>query len=150
MDYHHHARLTVHGRELLCRAVMEDRLRLSEAAVTHSLSRQSAAKWVRRYREQGVDGIMDRNSRPRRLRQPLSPERVALVETLRRERWTGAPLALREWAYAQAFQNSEQREQHLAPWIYQYNWHRPHASPRLSPPISRSARCTARASTPLN
>ena len=46
--------------------------------------------------------------------------------------------ALREWAYAQTFQNSEEREQQLAPWIHQYNFHRPHSSLARSPPISRS------------
>ena len=34
MDYHHHARLTVHGRETLCRSVMEGRLSLCEAAAS--------------------------------------------------------------------------------------------------------------------
>ncbi len=62
MDYHHHARLTVHGREVLCISVVEGRLGLCEAAAEHRLSRQSAAKWVRRYREQGLDGLKDRRS----------------------------------------------------------------------------------------
>ena len=304
MDYHHHARLTVHGRELLARSVVEGGLRLCEAAAEHRLSRQSAAKWVRRYREQGVAGLRDRSSRPRLMRQPTSPELVVQVEVLRRERWTGARIAqqtglsratvsrilrrlklsrirdlepqspvqryehaypgdllhldikrlvriarpshrvtgdrrdtvkgigaeyvhvaiddhsriafsaiypdetrtsvldflhkalayyarlgihckailtdngtayrsyafadackqlglthrrtrpytprtngkaerfiqtaLREWAYARTFQNSAEREKHLEPWIHQYNWHRPHASLGLSPPIRRS------------
>ena len=46
--------------------------------------------------------------------------------------------ALREWAYAKTYQNSAEREQHLAPWIHEYNWHRPHASLGLSPPIKRA------------
>jgi transposase InsO family protein len=46
--------------------------------------------------------------------------------------------ALNEWAYARTYQNSAEREQHLAPWIHQYNWHRPHASLGLQPPISRT------------
>lgn len=304
MDYHHHARLTVHGREFLCRAVVESRLGLCEAAAEHRISRQTAAKWVRRYREQGMGGLQDRSSRPQRLRQPASPESVARVEALRRERWTGHRIAqqtglsratvsrilrrlklsrmrdldpkppvqryehatagdllhldikklgrivrpshrvtgdrrdsvdgagweyvhvaiddhsriafsaiypdesqasvlaslhaalayyarlrvrfkavltdngpayrsramaeacralglkhrftrpytprtngkaerfiqtaLREWAYARTYQNSQQRSQELRPWLHQYNWHRPHASLGLSPPISRS------------
>jgi transposase InsO family protein len=304
MDYHHHARLTVHGRELLCRSVVEGRLSLCEAAAEHKISRQTAAKWVLRYRERGVAGLYDRSSRPQRLRQATTPERVARVEALRRERWTGfrialatglsratvsrilgrlklnrirdleprpvfqryehaAPgdllhldikrlvriarpshrvtgdrrdtvkgigceyvhvaiddhsriafsaiypdetrasvlafldaalayyarlgihfkavltdngtsyrsyafadrckqlglkhrrtrpytprtngkaerfiqTALREWAYARTYQTSQERENNLQPWIHQYNWHRPHASLGLSPPISRS------------
>lgn len=46
--------------------------------------------------------------------------------------------ALREWAYARSYKDSEQRAQHLMPWLHQYNWHRPHASLDYLPPISRS------------
>jgi len=46
--------------------------------------------------------------------------------------------ALREWAYARTYQNLAERGQHLAPWIHEYNWHRPHASLGLSPPICRA------------
>ena len=304
MDYHHHARLTVHGRELLARSVVEGRLSLCSAAAEHGLSRQSAGKWVRRFREHGSEGLRDRSSRPQRLRKPTLPEQIAQVEALRRERWTGLRIgqqtglsratvsrilrrlklsrirdletkppvqryehprpgdllhldikrlvriarpshrvtadrrdtvkgigceyvhvaiddhsriafsaiypdetrasvlhfldkalayyarlgihfkalltdngtsyrsyafadrcrelglkhrrtrpytprtngkaerfiqtALREWAYARTYQNSDDRENNLEPWIHQYNWHRPHASLGLSPPISRS------------
>jgi transposase InsO family protein len=93
MDYHHHARLTVHGREVLARSVVEGRLSLCEAAAEHRLSRQSAGKWVRRYREGGTEALKDRSSRPARLRQPTSAEQVVRVEALRRERWTGVRIA---------------------------------------------------------
>ncbi len=46
--------------------------------------------------------------------------------------------ALRELAEARTCQNSAEREQHLVPWIHEYNWHRPHASLDLSLPISRA------------
>jgi transposase InsO family protein len=45
--------------------------------------------------------------------------------------------ALREWAYACAYDSSCQRSQHLTPWLHRYNWHRPHASLQTKPPISR-------------
>jgi len=45
--------------------------------------------------------------------------------------------ALREWAYATAFENSDQRRSELPKWIHRYNWHRPHASLAKSTPISR-------------
>jgi transposase InsO family protein len=93
MDYHHHARLTVHGREVLASSVVEGRLSLCAAAAEHGLSRQSAAKWVRRYREGGVEALRDRSSRPQQLRTPTSLEQVARVEQLRRERWTGVRIA---------------------------------------------------------
>jgi transposase InsO family protein len=46
--------------------------------------------------------------------------------------------AIREWAYARLYLNSADRLDHLAPWIHQYNWHRPHASLNQLPPISRA------------
>jgi transposase InsO family protein len=45
--------------------------------------------------------------------------------------------ALREWAYATAFENSDQRRRELPKWIHRYNWHRPHASLAKKTPISR-------------
>jgi transposase InsO family protein len=47
--------------------------------------------------------------------------------------------ALREWAYARHYLNSEERDQQLAPWLEYYNFHRPHGSLGYAPPISRAA-----------
>ena len=44
--------------------------------------------------------------------------------------------ALREWAYATAYDTSRQRAADLPYWIHRYNWHRPHASIGSVPPIS--------------
>jgi transposase InsO family protein len=46
--------------------------------------------------------------------------------------------ALREWAYARSYLNSEQRLAQLDPWLHEYNFHRPHASLKLNSPASRS------------
>jgi transposase InsO family protein len=93
MDYHHHARLTIVRREELAKRVLEGRLSLKEAEAEFKLSRQSAAKWVRRYREQGVAGLRDRSSRPVRSPRSTSKERVMEIEQLRRQRWTGVRIA---------------------------------------------------------
>jgi transposase InsO family protein len=45
--------------------------------------------------------------------------------------------ALREWAYARAYHNSDQRSAELPYWLHCYNWHRPHGSLRANTPISR-------------
>jgi transposase InsO family protein len=45
--------------------------------------------------------------------------------------------ALREWAYATAFEHSDQRRDELPRWLHRYNWHRPHASLAKHTPISR-------------
>jgi transposase InsO family protein len=47
--------------------------------------------------------------------------------------------ALREWAYVRHYLNSAERDQHLSPWLEDYNLHRPHASLGYAPPISRAA-----------
>jgi transposase InsO family protein len=47
--------------------------------------------------------------------------------------------ALREWAYAQAYPDSERRAAELPIWLHRYNWHRPHGSLKSKPPISRLA-----------
>jgi transposase InsO family protein len=47
--------------------------------------------------------------------------------------------ALREWAYAQAYLNSDRRAAELPIWLHRYNWHRPHGSLKSKPPISRLA-----------
>ncbi|MFM9816314.1 UNVERIFIED_CONTAM: integrase core domain-containing protein [Spiribacter pallidus] len=44
--------------------------------------------------------------------------------------------ALREWAYAFAYSNSEEREEHLPRWPHDYNWHRQHGSLNHQTPIS--------------
>ena len=46
--------------------------------------------------------------------------------------------SLREWAYARAYENSEQRARELPHWIHHYNWHRPHAGIKGKTPVSRS------------
>jgi transposase InsO family protein len=304
MDYHQNARLTIHSREQLARKVLLEGWTLKLAAASFNVSVRTAAKWVRRYHQLGVEGLADRSSRPHRLYRPTPPELISRVELLRRQRWSGVRIAqatslsratvsrilrrlklncmrmldpavpvrryehpapgdllhldikklarilqpghrvtgnladrsrhagweyvhvaiddhsriafseihpneqqhsvvaflhaaldyyarlgigfkailtdngpayhsralaqtcrqlglkhrftrpytprtngkaerfiqtaLREWAYARTYQNSEQRSQQLSPWLHQYNWHRPHAALALQPPIRRS------------
>jgi len=45
--------------------------------------------------------------------------------------------ALREWAYARAYETSDQRAQALPLWTHLYNWHRPHGGTNDQTPISR-------------
>jgi transposase InsO family protein len=47
--------------------------------------------------------------------------------------------ALREWAYAHAYRHSKERAATLPLWLHRYNWHRPHHSLGMNPPISRLA-----------
>ena len=44
---------------------------------------------------------------------------------------------LREWAYAYIYPSSDHRARELQPWMYHYNFHRPHSATSHRPPITR-------------
>ena len=44
--------------------------------------------------------------------------------------------ALREWAYARAYQYSDQRSAELLNWLHRYNGHRPHGRLKAKTPIT--------------
>jgi transposase InsO family protein len=64
MNSHQNARLTVYGRELLVRRILEHGLRAEEAAQAAGVSVRTAYKWLRRYRKEGLGGLHNRSSRP--------------------------------------------------------------------------------------
>ena len=45
--------------------------------------------------------------------------------------------SLREWAYARAYNTSDERTAELPRWLHRYNWHRPHGGINSQTPISR-------------
>jgi len=45
--------------------------------------------------------------------------------------------AMREWAYARAYNTADERQSDLPLWLHRYNWHRPHASLGKQTPVSR-------------
>ena len=45
--------------------------------------------------------------------------------------------SLREWAYAKAYETSDQRKAELPRFLHRYNWHRPHMGLKARTPISR-------------
>jgi len=94
MDYHHNARLVIYSREQLAKSVVEGRLSLREAAAERGLSRQSASKWVHRYRALGTGGLADLSSRPHRSPRQTPAAVAERVGQLRRERKTGVQIAL--------------------------------------------------------
>ena len=44
---------------------------------------------------------------------------------------------LREWAYAYRYPSSQHRTDELQPWMFHYNFHRPHSATSHKPPASR-------------
>jgi transposase InsO family protein len=73
--------------------VLEQRWTLAAAAEAADVSVRTISKWLRRYREEGEQGLLDRSSAPARVPQRTPEERVELVAALRRLRMTGAEIA---------------------------------------------------------
>jgi transposase InsO family protein len=85
---HRNAPLTPEGRLRLCRRI-EDGWTVAAAAESMNISRQTAHKWWRRYREGGILGLSDRSSRPRCCPTKTSPRIERRVVELRRRHQLG-------------------------------------------------------------
>jgi len=92
MNVHKNARLTARGREWLVAQVASGQTpqAVSEAV---GVCPRTVRKWVKRYEAEGLAGLADRSSRPRRLYRPTPQAVVERIETLRRERLTGKAIA---------------------------------------------------------
>ena len=93
MDTHKNARLTPKGREEMVRAVVEQRLSKAAAARQFNTTPKTVAKWVARFRAQGVVGLRDRSSRPLSSPSQIPPATADAVERLRRQRRTQEHIA---------------------------------------------------------
>jgi transposase InsO family protein len=93
MDTHKNAPLTPKGREAMVRSVVEGGLGQVAAARQFNVTPKTVAKWVNRFRAEGVDGLRDRSSRPHSLPSQTPPAACAAVEALRRQRHTGKQIA---------------------------------------------------------
>ena len=82
---HRRAKLTPFGRLLLVQRVDVQKWPAARAAESVGVSRATAYKWVRRYREAGLAGLEDHSSRPRVSPRALSQGQVERVLTARRE-----------------------------------------------------------------
>jgi transposase InsO family protein len=81
--------LTVFGRRLLVERIELEGWPIAHAAAMTGVSRQTATKWVRRYRAEGLAGLEDRSSRPHRSPRALVPEQVAAILAARHELGVG-------------------------------------------------------------
>jgi transposase InsO family protein len=93
MDTHKNAPLTPKGREAMVRSVVEEGLSKAAAARQFNTTPKTVAKWVDRFRAEGVDGLCDRSSRPLSSPSQTAPATCAMIEVLRRERHTGKQIA---------------------------------------------------------
>jgi transposase InsO family protein len=93
MNNHKNARLTLHGRVLLVRRVIEHGLRPAEAAQAMGVSERTAYKWLRRYRQEGESGLVNRTSRPGRSPRATPAAICDAVVDRRRQRQTYRQIA---------------------------------------------------------
>jgi transposase InsO family protein len=93
MNMHKNASLTPKGREAMVRSVVDGGLSYSAAACQFHTTAKTVAKWVRRFRAEGVDGLHDRSSRPHSSPSQTSPATCAVIEALRRQRHTGKQIS---------------------------------------------------------
>jgi transposase len=66
MNIHKNARLTPIGRERLVEAVLGGQTPKA-AARAAGVCQKTAHKWIKRFKAEGLAGLMDRSSRPKRL-----------------------------------------------------------------------------------
>src|SRR5687767_9636444 len=93
MNIHQNARLTPIGRERMVRTIVEGGQTPQAAARAAGVCPRTARKWVDRFKAEGLAGLADRSSRPKRLRRPTSPAVVNEVINLRRQRLSGQHIA---------------------------------------------------------
>jgi len=86
---HRRAKLTVFGRRLLVERIEFEGWPIAHVAALTGVSRQTATKWVRRYRAEGLAGLEDRGSRPHHSPRALPPEQVAAILAARHELGVG-------------------------------------------------------------
>ena len=84
---HANAPLTPAGRlRLIERCLSEPSRPIAHVAAEAGISRQCLSKWVNRYRRVGENGLYDASSAPASCPSTTSPQVVALIEQLRRDK----------------------------------------------------------------
>src|ERR1700724_1174060 len=93
MNTHKNAPLTPKGREAMVRSVTKGGLSKAAAARQFNTTPKTVAKWVKRFRAEGVDGLRDRSSRPLSSDSQTPRATCDAIEVLRRQRHTGKQIA---------------------------------------------------------
>src|SRR3954465_14700331 len=93
MKLHANAALSLNQRRRMARRVVENGWSLTKAAEAAEVSERTCSKWVERYRAEGEAGLRARPSAPPSIPHRTAPDRVEVIEALRRLRMTGAEIA---------------------------------------------------------
>ncbi|MEO1061499.1 MAG: IS481 family transposase [Actinomycetota bacterium] len=91
MKLHGNARLTPFQRDLLCRRVRHQRWTVADAASAAGCSERTAYRWLARF--DAGQTLEDRSSAPGSVPGRTPSETEALIERLRRLRWTSTRIA---------------------------------------------------------
>ena len=93
MKLHGNARTCPNSRRLLVVRVVEQDWSVTAAAEAAGVTERTVYRWLRRWREDGAVGLLDRSSRPLRSPSQLPPARVEAIRSLRKLRMTAAEIA---------------------------------------------------------
>jgi len=131
---------------------IDDHSRLAYSEILPDEKRRSCLRFLfnalRFFRSLGVkvERVMTDNGSSFRSRRYAKALRRLRIKHLRTRPYTPrtngkaerfVQTSLREWAYARAYNTSDERAVELPVWLHRYNCHRPHGSLQSKPPITR-------------
>jgi len=93
MKLHGNARTCPKSRRLLVERIGSKTWSLAAAAEAAGVSERTAYRWLKRWREEGESGLLDRSSAPKSIPHRTSPERVEAIRRLRKLFMTAAEIA---------------------------------------------------------
>ncbi|HEY2937447.1 MAG TPA: IS481 family transposase [Gaiellaceae bacterium] len=93
MKLHGNARTCPKSRNLLVERIESKSWSLAAAAEAAGVSERTAYRWLKRWREEGEAGLLDRSSAPRSIPHRTPPDRVAAIAKLRKLFMTAAEIA---------------------------------------------------------
>jgi len=93
MKLHGNARTCPNSRRLLVERVLRQGWSVTAAAAAAGVSKRTVWRWLKRWREEGEAGLLDRPSRPRRSPARLPRAKVDAIRSLRQLRMTAAQIA---------------------------------------------------------
>ena len=93
MKLHGNARTCPNSRRLLVERIESSSCSLREAADAAGISERTAYRWLKRWREEGAKGLIDRSSAPKRIPHRTPPDREQAIAALRRLHMTAAEIA---------------------------------------------------------
>ena len=93
MKLHGNARTCPNSRKLLVERVLVENWSVTAAAAAAGVSERTVWRWLRRFREEGEQGLLDRGCRPHSSPLQLPQAKVDAIRALRKLRMTAAQIA---------------------------------------------------------